>query len=159
MRQHYPEKTGIRAPLERYCPLISDAKGAPRSCPAGSIAQVGFGSAALSRTDAAAANAHLADSRASGERYPRRLLRRKAEDVILPGPFGWQIDEAGYSHAMRKPPLYGGSDQIRGEERKRDRLVHLADAAALSFCDTFAGCCWILDEFIEPTTSAGDRRD
>ena len=32
----------MRAPLERYCPLISDAKGAPRSCPAGSIAEVGL---------------------------------------------------------------------------------------------------------------------
>ena len=41
-RQHYPERTGIRAPLERYCPLISGAKGAPRSCPAGSIAEVGL---------------------------------------------------------------------------------------------------------------------
>ncbi|MGB9647838.1 MAG: hypothetical protein WCB44_22385, partial [Stellaceae bacterium] len=41
-RQHYPERTGIRAPLERYCPLISGAKGAPRSCPAGCIAEVGL---------------------------------------------------------------------------------------------------------------------
>ena len=41
-RQHYPERTGIRAPLERYCPLISGAKGAPRSCPAGSIAVAGL---------------------------------------------------------------------------------------------------------------------
>ena len=41
-RQHYPERTGIRAPLERYCALISGAKGAPRSCPAGSIAEVGL---------------------------------------------------------------------------------------------------------------------
>jgi hypothetical protein len=32
----------MRAPTERYCPLISGAKGAPRSCPAGSIAEVGF---------------------------------------------------------------------------------------------------------------------
>jgi len=32
----------MRAPLERYCPLISDAKGAARSCPAGSIAEVGL---------------------------------------------------------------------------------------------------------------------
>ena len=29
-------------PLERYCPLISGAKGAPRCCPAGSIAEVGL---------------------------------------------------------------------------------------------------------------------
>lgn len=27
----------MRAPLERYCPLISGAKGAARSCPAGCI--------------------------------------------------------------------------------------------------------------------------
>ena len=71
----------------------------------------------------------------------------------MPGPFGWQIDEASYPHAVRKPPLYGGSDQIRGEERERDSHVHLSGAAALSFCDAFAGCCWIPDEFIEPTTS------
>ena len=41
-RQHYLERTGIRAPLERYCALISGARGAPRSCPAGSIAEVGL---------------------------------------------------------------------------------------------------------------------
>src|SRR4029077_9722941 len=41
-RQHCPERTGMRAPLERYCPLISGAKGAPRSCPAGCIAEVGL---------------------------------------------------------------------------------------------------------------------
>ena len=35
------KRTGIRAPLERYCPLISGAK-APRSCPAGPIAEVGL---------------------------------------------------------------------------------------------------------------------
>jgi hypothetical protein len=32
----------MRAPVERYCPLISGAKGAPRSCPAGCIAEVGL---------------------------------------------------------------------------------------------------------------------
>ena len=41
-RQHYPERTGIRAPLERHCALISGARGAPRSCPAGCIAEVGL---------------------------------------------------------------------------------------------------------------------
>jgi hypothetical protein len=99
--------------------------------------------------------------------YPRQLLRRKAEDRILPRPFDRQIGEASYAHAVMKPPLYGGSDsplyggsdQIRREERERDRHIHLAGAAALSFCDAFAGCRWIPDEFIEPTTSTGDRRD
>jgi hypothetical protein len=40
-----------------------------------------------------------------GNDNPHRLLRRKAEDPILPGPFGRQIGEAGYPHAVRKPPL------------------------------------------------------
>ena len=68
-----------------------------------------------------------------GNDNPHRLLRRKAEDVILPGPFGRQIGEAGYPHPVRKPPLYSGSDQIRREERKRDRHIDLADAAAPLF--------------------------
>src|SRR4029077_7880286 len=42
VRQHCPERTAMRAPLERYCPLISGAKGAARSCPAGCIAEVGL---------------------------------------------------------------------------------------------------------------------
>ena len=88
---------------------------------------------------------------------PRRLLPRKAEDVILPGPFGRQIGEASYPHAVRKLPVYGGSDQIRREERNRDRHIHLADAAALSFCDAFRACRWIPDQFIKPTASTGDR--
>jgi hypothetical protein len=41
-RQHYTERAGIRAALERYCPLISGAKEAPRSCHAGAIAEVGL---------------------------------------------------------------------------------------------------------------------
>src|SRR5262249_11825789 len=32
-QQHCPERTGIRAPLERYCPLISGAKGSPEILP------------------------------------------------------------------------------------------------------------------------------
>jgi len=35
----------MRAPLERYCPLISGAKGAARSCPAGCIVRDDNGSA------------------------------------------------------------------------------------------------------------------
>ena len=80
---------------------------------------------------------------------PHRLLRRKAEDRILPGPYGRQIGEAGYPHPVRKPPLYSGSDQIRREERKRDRHIDLADAAALPFSDAFRACRWIPDQFIK----------
>ena len=87
---------------------------------------------------------------------PHWLLRRKAEDRVLPGPIGRQIGEAGYPHPVRKPPLYSGSDQIRREERKRDRHIDLADTAAFSFCDAFRACRWIPDQFIKPTTSTGD---
>jgi hypothetical protein len=31
------------------------------------------------------------------------LLRREAEDAVLPRPFGRQVGEAGYPHAMRQP--------------------------------------------------------
>jgi hypothetical protein len=70
----------------------------------------------------------------------RRLLGRKAKEIILPGPFGRQIDEASYPHPVREPPVYGGSDQTRREECKGDRHIHLADAAALSFRDAFRAC-------------------
>jgi hypothetical protein len=39
---NHPVGTGVWPPLERYCWSISGAKGAPRSCPAGSIAEVGL---------------------------------------------------------------------------------------------------------------------
>ena len=48
-------------------PLLSGAKGAARSCPAGSIAEVRL-CAARRRADAAAADARLANSRATWER-------------------------------------------------------------------------------------------
>jgi hypothetical protein len=32
-----------------------------------------------------------------------QLLRRKPEHLVLTGPFGSQVREADYSHAMRKP--------------------------------------------------------
>ena len=44
------------------------------------------------------------------------LLRSKAEHLVLAGPFGWQVGEAGNSHAMREPPIDGGLDEIGREE-------------------------------------------
>jgi hypothetical protein len=44
------------------------------------------------------------------------LLRSKAEHLVLARPFGWQVGEAGNSHAMREPPVDGGLDEIRREE-------------------------------------------
>ena len=41
-QQHYPEMTGFRRLLERYCRQFSSAKRALRSCPAGLLAEVGL---------------------------------------------------------------------------------------------------------------------
>ena len=96
------------------------------------------------------------------ERLPQQdaaaLLRSKAEHLVLAGPFGWQVGEAGNSHAMREPPVDGGLDEIR-EEGKRDCHIHLADAAPLSLGDVVRGCRFRGDKFIEPTAPAGDRCD
>ena len=42
-----------------------------------------------------------------GRRTPA-LLRSKGEDLVLAGPFGWQVGEAGNSHPMQEPPVDGG---------------------------------------------------
>ena len=91
-------------------PLISGTKGAPRSCPAGSIAEVGLCCVATPsrRRSSQCASGRFREQ--PGTITPHRLLRRKAEDRILPGPIGRQIGEAGYPHPVRKPPLYSGSD-------------------------------------------------
>ena len=71
---------------------------------------------------------------------PGSLLRSKAEHLVLAGPFGWQVGEAGNSHAMREPPVDGGLDEIGREEGKRDCHIHLADAAPLALGDAARGC-------------------
>ena len=87
------------------------------------------------------------------------LLCSKAEHLVLAGPFGWQVGEAGNSHAMREPAVDGGRDEIGREEGKRDCHIHLADAAPLSLGDAFRGCRLLGNKFIEPPAPAGDRRD
>jgi hypothetical protein len=87
------------------------------------------------------------------------LLRSKAEHLVLAGPFGWQVGQAGNSHPMREPPVDGGLDKIGREEGKRDCHIHLADAAPLSLGDAVRSCRLLGDKFIEPTAPAGDRCD
>jgi len=56
------------------------------------------------------------DGRARASFRTLPLLRSKAEHLVLAGPFGWQVGEAGNSHAMREPPVDGGLDEIGREE-------------------------------------------
>src|SRR5207249_8428506 len=60
------------------------------------------------------------------------LLRRKPEHLVLAGPFGRQVGEADYSHAMRKASFDRRLDEVGREEGERDRHVDLADAAAVA---------------------------
>jgi hypothetical protein len=83
----------------------------------------------------------------------RRLLGRKAEHLALPGPFRRQVGEANNAHSVRKPPVDRRFDEIGCKERQRDRHVHAADAAALSFSDAFRACRWLCGKFIQPTAS------
>jgi hypothetical protein len=66
-----------------------------------------------------------------------RLLRRKAEHLVLAGPFGRQIAEAGHSHATRESSFDRRLDEVRREEGERDRHVDISNAAPLSHRYTF----------------------
>ena len=87
------------------------------------------------------------------------LLRRKSEHLVLAGPFGRQVGEADYSHAMGESSFDRSLDEVGREEGKRDRHVDLADAAAVSGRDAFRIRRRVRDELIEPATPAGDRCD
>ena len=41
-----------------------------------------------------------------------RLLRRKAEHLVLSGPFRRQVGEASDAHAMREPASDGGYSEL-----------------------------------------------
>ena len=46
------------------------------------------------------------------------LLWRNAEHLVLPGPFGGQVGEAGDAHAAREPAIHGRFDEIGCKEGK-----------------------------------------
>src|SRR6516165_2991033 len=85
-----------------------------------------------------------------------RLLPRKAEYLVLLGPFGWQVGEASNAHAMGKPAIDGRFDQIGGKESQRDCHVDLSHAALFPPGNAVGTCCWISDEFVKPTTATGN---
>src|SRR5437899_7800616 len=89
----------------------------------------------------------------------RELLRRKPKHLVLAGPFGRQVGEADYSHAMRKASFDRRLDEVGREEGERHRHVDLADAAALSCRDVFRICRGVGDELIEPAAAADNRGD
>ena len=87
------------------------------------------------------------------------LLRRKAEHLVLARPFSRQIGEARNPHAARKSARDSCFDEIGREEGKRDRHIHLADAAALTLRNGFRGCCRIVTGVaVPPRNFLADQR-
>src|SRR6516165_1785018 len=80
----------------------------------------------------------------------------EAQHLVLLGPCGVQVSEAGNAHSTRKSTVNRRFDEIWREERERDRHIDLADAAPLAFGNCFGGGRNVSCEFIEPTASAGN---
>ena len=78
---------------------------------------------------------------------------------MLAGPFGRQLAESGYAHAVWETTFDGRSYEVRREERERDSHVDLARAAALACCNCFDVCVGIDSEFVEPATPPRNRSD
>ena len=62
-----------------------------------------------------------------------RLLRRKAEHLVLAGPLRWQVGEASNAPAVGEPAIDGCLDQIGRKESQRDCHVDLSRVFPL--CD------------------------
>jgi hypothetical protein len=86
-----------------------------------------------------------------------RLLRGKAEHLVLTRPFRWQVDEATNAHAVRQPAIDCSLNEIGGEESQRDCHTDLSRTAVFALCYAVRICCWISDEFIKPTAATANR--
>jgi len=86
-----------------------------------------------------------------------RLARRKAEQLVLSGPFRWRVGEAGNSDAIGEPAFNGGFDEIGRKESQRNRHIDLSRTAVFSRGDGLRTCPRISNEFIQPTTATGNQ--
>ena len=68
-----------------------------------------------------------------------RLLRRKAEHLVLSGPLRRQVGEASNAHAVGKPTIDGGFGEIGRYESQRDCHVDLSRCSFPAW-----RCCWRL---------------
>jgi hypothetical protein len=85
------------------------------------------------------------------------LLGGKTKHLMLLGPFGGLVGEAGNAHAMRQPTLDCRFDEIGCKERERDRHVDLAGTTPFAFRNPFGGARRIIRKLVEPTAPASNR--
>jgi hypothetical protein len=60
------------------------------------------------------------------------VRRPEAKNASLARPFGGKVGKAVHAHAMGKPAVDRGLDEIGGKEGERECAVHFADAALLA---------------------------
>jgi hypothetical protein len=77
-----------------------------------------------------------------------RLLRRKAEHLVLARPLRWQVAEASNANAMGEPAIDCRFDEIGREESKRNCHVDLSRAASFPLSDAVRARRWISDKFV-----------
>ena len=87
------------------------------------------------------------------------LLCNQTQHLTLTRPFDGEVAESGHAHSVRKPPIDRRRDEVRCEERERDRHVDLPRGAVLTFGDAFRIRGGIGHEFIKPTSPACNRCD
>jgi hypothetical protein len=80
----------------------------------------------------------------------------ETKHLVLLGPCGGQVGEAGNAHATRKSTINRRLDEIGRKEGQRDRHIDLADAAPLAFGNCFGRGRNVSCKFIEPTASASN---
>src|SRR4030088_1613764 len=78
------------------------------------------------------------------------LLCNQTQHLTLTPPFDGKVAGTGHAHSMGEPPIDRRLDEVRCEERDRDRHVDLPRGAVLTFGDAFCIRSWIGDEFVEP---------
>jgi hypothetical protein len=81
------------------------------------------------------------------------LLCNQTQHLTLTRPFNGKVAEPGHAHSVGEPPIDRRLDEVRCEERERDRHVDLPRGAALTFGDAFCIRSWFGDEFVDTCSS------
>jgi hypothetical protein len=77
------------------------------------------------------------------------LLCNQTQHLTLTRPFDGEVAEPGHAHSVGEPPIDRRLDEVRCEERERDRHVDLPRGAVLTFGDAFGIRSGIGDELVD----------
>ena len=77
----------------------------------------------------------------------------------MSAPLGWRIAQSLHSDAARQSTFYRCLNEIRSEERERDRHVDLTHAAFLTCCDLRDVGHRARHDLVKPPAASCDRVD